>query len=253
MKQAHALEKTLRAELKQLRAAVESTASQSEAVRRAERDMLEKQLSQLQAEAIRLNTELGVASARLADADTTTNATKSAASAREAEVARLTEQLQSEISTTAAARKELEACRAELGAMQSKHTEWGIAVKAELENTQRELQNARASMAQRDIELEEQRMANQKLGADLADVQESLRARNTEAESLRAGMAEAAAREKQLQSTLADHEHSLKRWQNLHPDSQPGTPTHSMSPSRPRSPGTLAAELDNERSRAKVN
>ena len=253
------MEKTLRAELEQVRAAVESSASQSEAVRRAERDMLEKQLSQLQAEAIRLNTELGVATARLADAESTSTASKAASEARDADVARLTEQLQREASTSAATKQKLEACRAELGAMQAKHAEWGNAAKVELERTQAELERAQcalqtvqADIAQRDAELEEQRAATRKVGLDLADARESLSARDVEAETLRAGITEATEREKRLQSELAERDHALKRWQHMHPDSQPGTPTRIMSPSRPRSPGTLAAELDNERSRAKV-
>jgi chromosome segregation ATPase len=259
LKQARALEKALRAELEQVRTAVESSASQNEAVRRAERDMLEKQLSQLQADAIRLNTQLGVATARLADAESTATSAKGAAAARDADAARLLEQLQKETSTTAATKQELEACRAELGVMQTRHAEWGNAAKAELERTQtelertqRELQSVRGDLAQRGAELDEQRIAAQKIGVDLAEARECLSARDAEAETLRAGMAEAAEREKRLQSVLAERDHALKRWQNLHPDSQPGTPTHSMSLSRPQTPGTLAAELDNERSRAKV-
>lgn len=114
LRAAKEIEKKLMVEVEQAQAGAKAAQTQSEAVRKAEVDMLEKQQVKMQTENIRLNTELGLATARLQAAETAATQASKASAELESSVAELNEQLECKVEDSITAQQELAALRTEL-------------------------------------------------------------------------------------------------------------------------------------------
>eukprot|EP00038_Savillea_parva_P011554 m.198335 g.198335 ORF g.198335 m.198335 type:complete len:971 (-) comp20411_c0_seq1:103-3015(-) len=116
LRSAKETEKRLIMEVEQAASKAMSTQSQNDAVRKAEVDMLEKQLAKLQDDAIRLNTELGLAAARRADAEAEAAKAVRGMADLETTVSTLKEQLSAQKAAAEESARSSSALRTELNA-----------------------------------------------------------------------------------------------------------------------------------------
>eukprot|EP00037_Helgoeca_nana_P013841 m.127792 g.127792 ORF g.127792 m.127792 type:complete len:969 (+) comp22258_c1_seq2:82-2988(+) len=117
-REAKETEKRLVVEVEKAQATAQNAQTQNDAVRKAEVEILERQQTKLQTENIRLNTELGVATARRSDAELEATRAVGVISELENSVVALREQVEARVEDMISSQQELSALRVELTKLQ---------------------------------------------------------------------------------------------------------------------------------------
>mmetsp|Transcript_21515 Transcript_21515/g.64005 ORF Transcript_21515/g.64005 Transcript_21515/m.64005 type:complete len:917 (-) Transcript_21515:190-2940(-) len=185
LREAKEIEKRLAADMEHFRSAAENSQTQSQAVRKAEVDMLEKQLARLQNENIRLNTDMGVAAARLRDAETEASQAAKSAANFEKSANVLKERLKASDAQIADSRQEVDIARAELAKLQAFAGSDGADAADRLPSAGSltdQLEEQRSKVRDLEARLLEQQSMGEKSADDRAQAEKRLAAYATEME-----------------------------------------------------------------------